>query len=66
MIIDGASLSYAAGMSTDAFSDFVVGHGELWSGRLFALCCKQVCLGQRLYMRAICAGTIVNYAHGHS
>jgi aspartokinase/homoserine dehydrogenase 1 len=32
----------AAGMSTDAFSDFVVGHGELWSGRLFALCCKQV------------------------
>ncbi|KAG2486268.1 hypothetical protein HYH03_015092 [Edaphochlamys debaryana] len=31
-----------AGMSTDAFSDFVVGHGELWSGRLFALCCKQL------------------------
>ncbi|GLI70404.1 hypothetical protein VaNZ11_015124 [Volvox africanus] len=31
-----------AGMSTDAFSDFVVGHGELWSGRLFALCCRQL------------------------
>lgn len=31
-----------AGMSTEAFSDFVVGHGELWSGRLFALCCQQL------------------------
>jgi len=30
-----------AGMSTDAFSDYVVGHGELWSALLFSLCCKQ-------------------------
>lgn len=26
----------AAGMVTDAFSDFVVGHGELWCAQLFA------------------------------
>jgi aspartokinase len=26
----------AAGLTTDAFSDFVVGHGELWCARLFA------------------------------
>jgi hypothetical protein len=25
-----------AGMATDAFADFVVGHGELWSAQLFA------------------------------
>ena len=29
-------LCCAAGMVTDAFSDFVVGHGELWCARLFA------------------------------
>lgn len=34
--------TYTAGMSTDAFSDFVVGHGELWSAQLFALCCRQM------------------------
>jgi bifunctional aspartokinase / homoserine dehydrogenase 1 len=26
----------AAGLATEAFSDFVVGHGELWCARLFA------------------------------
>ncbi|KAJ9533496.1 hypothetical protein QJQ45_026558 [Haematococcus lacustris] len=31
-----------AGMSTEAFSDYVVGHGELWSAQLFALCCQQL------------------------
>ncbi|MEW5316770.1 MAG: hypothetical protein WDW38_008120 [Sanguina aurantia] len=31
-----------AGMTTDSFSDFVVGHGELWSALLFSLCCKQL------------------------
>jgi len=30
-----------AGMSNESFSDFVVGHGELWSARLFYLLCKQ-------------------------
>lgn len=30
-----------AGMSTDAFADFVVGHGELWSAQLFAAYCRQ-------------------------
>lgn len=29
-------------MSTEAFSDYVVGHGELWSAQLFSLCCKQL------------------------
>ena len=29
-------LCLAAGMVTDAFSDFVVGHGELWCAILFA------------------------------
>jgi aspartokinase/homoserine dehydrogenase 1 len=29
-----------AGMSTDAFADFVVGHGELWSAQLFAATCR--------------------------
>lgn len=31
----------AAGMSTEAFSDYVVGHGELWSAHLMALYCQQ-------------------------
>lgn len=31
-----------AGMATDAFADFVVGHGELWSAQLFAACCQQM------------------------
>ena len=26
----------AAGMVTDAFADYVVGHGELWCAQLFA------------------------------
>ena len=29
-------------MSSDAFSDYVVGHGELWSAKLLTLCCKQL------------------------
>ena len=29
-------------MSTEAFSDYVVGHGELWSAKLFSLCCRQL------------------------
>ena len=29
------SLCHAAGMVTEAFSDFVVGHGELWCAQLF-------------------------------
>jgi aspartokinase/homoserine dehydrogenase 1 len=32
----------AAGMATDAFVDFVVGHGELWSAQLLAATCKQM------------------------
>jgi len=31
-----------AGMSTEAFADYVVGHGELWSAQLFTLCCRQL------------------------
>lgn len=31
----------AAGMATDAFVDFVVGHGELWSAQLLAASSKQ-------------------------
>lgn len=34
-------LPCAAGMVTDAFSDFVVGHGELWCANLFALTIQQ-------------------------
>lgn len=30
-----------AGMATDAFVDFVVGHGELWSAQLLYATCKQ-------------------------
>ena len=30
----------AAGMATEAFTDFVVGHGELWSALLFAATVK--------------------------
>ena len=33
---------HAAGMSSDAFSDYVVGHGELWSAKLLTLCCRQM------------------------
>jgi aspartokinase/homoserine dehydrogenase 1 len=29
-------------MATDAFVDFVVGHGELWSAQLLAATCKQM------------------------
>jgi len=29
-----------AGMATDAFADFVVGHGELWCALLFAAACR--------------------------
>ena len=29
-------------MSSDSFSDYVVGHGELWSAKLLTLCCKQM------------------------
>ena len=31
-----------AGMSSDAFADYVVGHGELWSAKLLTLCCRQL------------------------
>ena len=30
----------AAGMTTDAFADFVVGHGELWCAQLVAAACR--------------------------
>ena len=33
---------HAAGMSSDAFADYVVGHGELWSAKLLTLCCRQL------------------------
>jgi len=29
-----------AGMTTDAFADFVVGHGEIWSAQLYAATCR--------------------------
>lgn len=29
-------------MTSDAFADFVVGHGELWSAMLFSLVCEQM------------------------
>lgn len=29
-------------MSTEAFADYVVGHGELWSAHLLTLCLKQL------------------------
>ena len=31
-----------AGTVTEAFSDFVVGHGELWSARLFTMTCERL------------------------
>ncbi|KAG1680976.1 hypothetical protein FOA52_009935 [Chlamydomonas sp. UWO 241] len=31
-----------ARMSADAFSDYVVGHGELWSARLLTMVCRQM------------------------
>ena len=31
----------AAGMATEQFTDFVVGHGELWCAQLFAASCRQ-------------------------
>jgi aspartokinase/homoserine dehydrogenase 1 len=27
-------------MTTDAFADFVVGHGEIWSAQLYAATCR--------------------------
>jgi len=30
-----------AGLATEAFSDFVVGHGELWSAQLMAAACRE-------------------------
>lgn len=32
----------AAGMTSDAFADFVVGHGELWSAQLMAAALEQM------------------------
>ena len=32
----------AAGMATDAFEEFVVGHGELWCAQLTAAKCRQL------------------------
>mmetsp|Transcript_94 Transcript_94/g.311 ORF Transcript_94/g.311 Transcript_94/m.311 type:complete len:930 (+) Transcript_94:104-2893(+) len=31
-----------AGIATQTFSDFVVGHGEIWSAHLFAAVCRQL------------------------
>lgn len=31
-----------AGITTDAFADYVVGHGELWSAQLFTLQCRKL------------------------
>ena len=33
---------FVAGMATEAFTDFVVGHGELWSALLFAATVKSL------------------------
>lgn len=33
---------HTAGMATEAFTDFVVGHGELWCAQLLAATCKQM------------------------
>jgi aspartokinase/homoserine dehydrogenase 1 len=30
-----------AGIATQTFSDFVVGHGEIWSADLFAAVCRK-------------------------
>ena len=35
----------AAGMVTDAFSDYVVGHGELWCAQLFAATVRRLGAG---------------------
>ena len=35
-------LPLAAGMATDAFEEFVVGHGELWCAQLTAAKCRQL------------------------
>lgn len=32
----------AAGIATQTFTDFVVGHGEIWSADLFAATCRKV------------------------
>lgn len=32
----------AAGLATDAFEEFVVGHGELWCAQLTAAKCRQL------------------------
>jgi bifunctional aspartokinase / homoserine dehydrogenase 1 len=32
----------AAGMATESFSDYVVGHGELWCAQLFAATCQKL------------------------
>lgn len=36
------SCRVAAGMATDAFEEFVVGHGELWCAQLTAARCRQL------------------------
>lgn len=39
---NNATQHNAAGIATDAFVDFVVGHGELWSAQLLAATIRQV------------------------
>jgi aspartokinase len=33
---------FAAGHATESFSDFVVGHGELWSAQMLSYAIKKV------------------------
>lgn len=35
------SVVFSAGLATEAFADFVAGHGELWSAQLVAASCRQ-------------------------
>lgn len=34
---------FAAGHATESFSDFVVGHGELWSAQMLSYVIRKVC-----------------------
>jgi len=37
---------FAAGHATESFSDFVVGHGELWSAQMLSYAIKKVHMGK--------------------
>ncbi len=39
-VSDGLRSHHAAGMETEQFTDFVVGHGELWCAQLVAAACE--------------------------